>query len=75
MFCCLTFLLNQPSRDAHITTHNNVKQQNIFNILFVISTHGKLELNNTNVNNCILENIHIVLPLYHITSTLIMARK
>jgi hypothetical protein len=67
MFCCLTFLLNQPSRDVHITTHNNVhitthnnahiathnnaKQQNIFNIILVISTHGKLELENTNVNN------------------------
>ena len=43
------------------------------NILFIILTHVKLKLKNTNVNNCILENIHIVLPLYHLTSTLMMA--
>ena len=35
----------------------------------------KLELKSTNVNNYILENIHIVLPLYHITSALMMAKK
>jgi hypothetical protein len=62
-----------PSRDAHTTTQSSVKQQNIFNILFIILTHGKLKLKNNNVNNYILENIHIVLPLYHITSTLMMA--
>jgi hypothetical protein len=50
------------------------KQQNIFNILFIILTHAKFKLKNTNVNNCMLENIHIVLTLYYITSTLVMAR-
>ena len=45
------------------------------NVLFIISTHGELELKNTNVNNCILENIHIILSLCHITSTLMMARE
>ena len=54
-------VLNQSSRDTHTTTKINVKEQNIFNILFIILTHGKLKLKNTNVNNCILENIHIVL--------------
>jgi GTPase SAR1 family protein len=49
-----------PSRDTHTTTHSNVKQ-NIFNILFIVLIHGKLKLKNTNVNNCNLENIHIVL--------------
>jgi hypothetical protein len=63
------WILNQPSRDAHTTTQSNVKQQNIFNVLFVILTQGKLELRNTNVNNCILENIHIVCPMYHISSS------
>jgi hypothetical protein len=43
------------------TTQSNVKQQNIFNILFIILTHGKFKLKNTNANNNILENIHIVL--------------
>jgi hypothetical protein len=66
--------INQPSRDAHTTTQINAKQENIINILFIILTHGKLKLKNSNINNCILENIHIVLPLYHITSTLMMAR-
>jgi hypothetical protein len=37
--------------------------------------HDKWELKNTNVNNCILENIHIVLLLYHITGTLMVARE
>ena len=41
------------------------KQQNNFNILFIILTHGKF-----NVNNCFLD---IVLPLYHITIILMMA--
>ena len=54
---------NQPSRDTHTTTHSNVKQRNIFNILFIVLTNGKLKLENTNVNNCILDNIHIVLSL------------
>ena len=43
------------------TTQSNVKQQNIFNILFIILTRGKFKLKNTNANNNILENIHIVL--------------
>jgi hypothetical protein len=64
-----------PSRDTHTTTQSNVKQQNIFNILFIILTHVKLKLKNTYVNNCILENIHIALPLYNTTSTLMMARE
>jgi hypothetical protein len=64
---------NQPSRDTHTTTHSNVKQGNIFKILFIVLTNGKLKLKNTNVNKCILDNIHIVLSLYHIKSTLMMA--
>ena len=52
-----------------------VKIINKFNILFIILTLGKLELKNTNVNNCILGNIYIALPLYHITSILMMARE
>ena len=59
----------------HTTTHSNVKQENIYNILFIILQHDKLKLKNTYMNNCTLENIYIVLLLYHITSTLIMARE
>ena len=74
MFCCLTLLcvVVCASRDGWLRTS---PQQNIFNILFIILAHGKLKLKNTNVNNCILENIYIVLPLYHITSTLMIARE
>jgi hypothetical protein len=67
--------LNQPSCDAYTTTQSNAKQQNIFNTLFIILTHGKLKLKNTYVNHCTLENIPIVFPLYHITSTLTMAKE
>jgi hypothetical protein len=63
------------SCDARTTTHSNGKQHNIFNVLFIILTSGKLKLKNTYVNNCILENVRIVLLLYHITSTLMMARE
>ena len=45
------------------TTQSKVKQSNISDILFIILTHGKLKQKNTYVNNCILENTHIVLPL------------
>ena len=69
MFCCLTLFCVVVSRDAHTPTQSNVKQQNIFNILFITLTHGKLKLKNTYVNNY-LENAHIVLPLYHNTHTL-----
>jgi hypothetical protein len=34
------------SRDTHTTTQSDVKQQNIFNILFIVLTHGKLKLKN-----------------------------
>jgi hypothetical protein len=47
----------------------------IFSILFIILTHDKLKLKSTDANNCILENIQLVLPLYHITSTLMLARE
>jgi hypothetical protein len=63
---CNCKVLNQPSRDVHSTTQSNIKQQNVFNTLFTRTQ---------NVNKLILENIHIVLPLYHITSTLMMARE
>jgi hypothetical protein len=69
------WVLNQPSRDTHTTTQSNVKQQYIFNILFIILTRGRFKLKNTNINNFILENIHIVLPLYHLTSTMMMAKE
>jgi hypothetical protein len=69
------YIIPQPAviRHTRITTQINIKRQNIFNILFIVLTHGKLKLKDTNVqvNNCILENIHIALPLYHI----IMARE
>jgi hypothetical protein len=52
-----------------------IRQQNIFNILFIILTNGKLKLKNNNVNNCTLENIHVVLSPYHTKSTLMMARQ
>jgi hypothetical protein len=47
------WVLKQPSHDTHTTTQGDVKQQNIFNILCIILTHGKLQLRNTYVNNCI----------------------
>jgi hypothetical protein len=56
-------------------THNNVKQQNILNILFIILTNNKFKLKNTNVNNYILEIIRIVPQLHHVTSTLMMSKK
>ena len=40
--------------------HDKSCTENIFNMLFIILPHGKLKLKNTNVDNCITENIHIV---------------
>jgi hypothetical protein len=51
---CLTLLCVGVCASRDTTTQNNVKQQNIFNILFIILTYGKLKLKNTYVNNCIL---------------------
>ena len=60
---------------CQFSTTQNSGKQDIFKNLFIILTNGKLKLKNTNVNNCILENIHVVLPLYHITGTETMARE
>jgi hypothetical protein len=40
-----------------------------------VSRDGQLKLKNINTNKCILENMHVVLPLYHIRSTLMTARE
>jgi hypothetical protein len=50
-------VLNQSSSDAH--THHYTEQystiQHVFNILFLILAHDKLELENTDLNNSILK--------------------
>ena len=68
MFCCLTLIcvVVRLSREDWLSLRLS-PQYFIYNL-----TQDKLKLKNTKVNNCILENIHIVLPLYHTTSTLIM---